>query len=121
MAAQLTSMNGSFALALNWCSARAIISLPVPFSPIMSTRALVDATFFTVFQYREDFRAFSHDLAGALGLLAQRYVLDEQFSLLQTVSYDQQDAVGVDRFLDEVVRAEASCLDSRLDGAVSPK
>jgi hypothetical protein len=43
-AAQLTAMNGPAARALSSWRARAMISLPVPFSPVMSTVALVSAT-----------------------------------------------------------------------------
>ena len=44
MAAQLILMNGPRARGLRWWRALAISSLPVPFSPWMSTLALLGAT-----------------------------------------------------------------------------
>ena len=45
MAAQLTFTNGPSARGLRRWMARAMSSLPVPLSPVMSTDALVGATF----------------------------------------------------------------------------
>ena len=45
IAAQFTSTNGLLARGDIRCSARATSSLPVPFSPVISTRACVAATF----------------------------------------------------------------------------
>jgi hypothetical protein len=44
IAAQFTSTNGRALRGEFLCSARATSSLPVPFSPVMSTRAGVGAT-----------------------------------------------------------------------------
>ena len=49
MAAQFTSMNGAFARSLFSCKALATSSFPVPFSPVIRTRASVGATLSIIF------------------------------------------------------------------------
>ncbi len=61
----------------------------------------------------------AHDPRFSLDLRLERDVLRGELSLGKPVSDHEQDPVGIDRFLDEVERAEPRRLDGRLDRAVS--
>jgi hypothetical protein len=70
-------------------------------------------------EQRADGEAAADDLVAALDLAAQPRVLLDEAALLQRVADREQQAIGVERLLQEVVGAAARRLDRRLDGAVA--
>ena len=70
-------------------------------------------------QQLPDGEALPHDLVAPLHLAAQADVLGEEAALVEGVAQHQEDAVGVERLLQEVVGAAARGLHGGLDGAVA--
>ena len=90
---------------------------PVPFSPVISTRAGVGATFSILSINARMRERLADDLVARLESSAEPRVLLLQVQVLQRVAQRDEDAVGVERLLEKVVRAELRRLDRRLDRA----
>ena len=113
MAAQLTSTNGPSARRLWWWMFRATSSLPVPFSPKISTRPLEGAAWAMSRAQGVDGRALAHHHPAVLDLLLEGAVLLLQPPLAQRVADDEEDLLEGERLLDEVLGADADRLAPR--------
>ena len=105
IAPQLTTMNGPSLRGLRWCTARAISSLPVPVSPVMSTLMSVRRDLLHLAEHLEHRRAGADDVAEALVL---ELLLELRRSVLRLSSehrvlQDQRGLAGEDR--EQVERA----------------
>ena len=63
--------------------------------------------------------ARADDLVLRADFLLEPYVFGDEHDVLQGVPQRQQNAIGVERFLEEIVRAELGRFDRRLDGAMA--
>ena len=118
IAAQLTSTNASSRRGDASCSARATSSLPVPFSPVISTRAAVGPTLADQLPHVLERGTPAHHRIAALGDLPQAGVLADELGVRQRVPHGHQQPVGIERLLEEVERAALGRLDRGGDGAV---
>ena len=119
MAAQLTSTNAAACRGERWWSARATSSLPVPFSPVISTRAAVGPTRSTsVEDFLERLAVPRHPVPG-VGHRAQPLVLGGELALGQRVAQGNQQPVGVERLLQEIEGAALGRLHRGRDRAVA--
>ena len=119
IAAQLTSTNGP---ARRWLSAwicRATSSLPVPFSPEISTRPLVGAAIAICSRSAAMTRLSPTMVERAVDAGAQRRVLHLEPALPQGVAHGEHGLFERQRLLDEVERAELRRAHGRLDAAVA--
>jgi hypothetical protein len=99
--------------------ARATSSLPVPRSPVMSTVAL-DLAARAICSRSLRIGALSPSKRRALArLLLEAPVLLGELGVLERTRERQEEAIGADRLLEEVVRAEPGRLDRDLDRALS--
>ena len=115
MAAQFTSTKGPEARRLWWWMLRATSSLPVPFSPKISTRPLDGAACAMSRAQRVQDRALADHHPAVLDLLLEGAVLRLQPALAQRVLDHEQRLLEGERLLHEVLRAHAHGLDRRLD------
>jgi hypothetical protein len=119
IAAQLTSTNGRRRAAQPWML-RATSSLPVPFSPKMSTRPLVGAAMATCSRSVHQ-RALPDHRVARVDAGPQRLVLGLEMTLPQRVAHDQHRLLERQRLLDEVERAHLDRAHRRFDIAVAGK
>ena len=119
MAAQLTSTNGAPARLLLAWSQRATSSLPVPFSPVIRTRASHGATFVDQTPDVLHLLGSAYDLFRVTCRAAFRFGFcrrARRFGCLFECLPDRlHQAVHVDRFGEVVLRSVPECLDSRID------
>ena len=98
---------------------RATSSLPVPFSPKISTRPLEGAACAMSARSAWMAGALAHHHPAVLDLLLEGAVLRLQPALAQRVLDHEQRLLEGERLLDEVLRAHAHGLDRGLDAAVA--
>ena len=97
---------------------RATSSLPVPFSPEMSTRPLVGRRHRHLLAQLVHGVALAHHRQVLVDARAQRPVLDLEALLAQRVGHDEHRLLERQRLLDEVERADLDRPHGRLDVAV---
>jgi hypothetical protein len=114
MAAQFTSTNGFAARGECLWMARATSSLPVPFSPGDEHARRRGRHLLDLVEQRADRGTTADDLVAALDRLAQPRVLGARGHALERVAQQHEDAVGVERLLEDVVGAELRGLDGVL-------
>ena len=107
MAAQLTLTNGPAANGLFRCMCAASSSLPVPDSPVSSTRASELRHPRRLFDDSPEGGARADHPGRVADQFAQPRVLLRERGLLQRVLEDEQEPVAAERLLEEVERARA--------------